>query len=103
MKITPAFDKIVVRKESTKHKGLIVVPDSVREDRPTEGTIIAFNPEHCDLPLYAGLKIVFGNHTSRDIPHGDVEIYGNKIEGNLAIISEGDIWYTIDHQQREIA
>lgn len=85
LKVKPVFEKILVRVEEEKQKGLIYIPDTNRKEPPVEGEVVAWGDD-VTLPLKAGMKIVFGKYAGEMSPHVK----------DLYIISESDIWYYIE-------
>ena len=93
MKLTPVYDKILVRVDIEEQKSsLIYIPEGTNQDKPpVEGTVVAVGDD-MPISIVPGDRIVFGLYAGHVIPHVK-DIY---------VISAGDIWYFVEGQKPEI-
>ena len=96
MKLKPISDYCIVepRKEETKTKSGIVLPDTVEKDKPQEGTVVAVGPgklsdsgKRTDMQVKAGDKVLFSKYSPTEV----------KVEGKEYLMaSESDILAIIE-------
>jgi len=88
MKVTPLYDRLVVRRLESEGKtsGGIIIPDSAKE-RPLEGEVIAVG---------SGKRLDDGSVTPLDVKAGDLILFGKyagteiKVDGIEHIILRED-------------
>lgn len=94
--IRPLHDRVVIRRveEETKSPGGIVIPDTAKGEKPTEGTVISVgkgkldaNGKLCPMDVKEGDRVLFGKYAGHE-----VELKGEK----YLIMREDDIMGVIE-------
>jgi chaperonin GroES len=81
MKVKPLYDRILVRRLTTKEevKGGIIIPDTAKE-KPMEGKVVAVGAGKVDksvkripLEVKVGDKVLIGKYSGQEVKIEDVE------------------------------
>jgi chaperonin GroES len=85
--IKPLGDNVLVRiaKKETKTKSGIVLPDTVNEDRPQEGKVIAVG-DGKHVKVKKNQRVIFAKYSGSEIKIADEEYLIIKSEDILAVI-----------------
>lgn len=97
MKITPMYDRIVVRRteEETRSAGGIVIPDSAKE-KPDQGEVLAVGPgkrtddgKSLPMSVKVGDRVLFSKYSGTDFKLDGDEIVVMREEDVLGVLTGG--------------
>lgn len=78
--LEPLYDRVVIEPAEKETAGGIVIPDTVKNDVPQEGTVVAVGPGKLDnsgnrmpMNVSVGTRVLFGKYSG-----DDVELDGKK-------------------------
>jgi len=95
MNLKPHSDFILIEpvKQEEVTKGGILIPETVREDRPMRGTVVAVGPgkmndkgERIAITIKVGLVVVFKKYAPDEVKVDDKEYFFIKEDDILAIV-----------------
>ncbi len=97
MKITPMYDRIVVRRteEETRSAGGIVIPDSAKE-KPDQGEVLAVGPgkrtddgKSLPMSVKVGDRVLFSKYSGTDFKLDGDEIVVMREDDVLGVLTGG--------------
>lgn len=97
MKITPMYDRIVVRRteEETRSAGGIVIPDSAKE-KPDQGEVLAVGPgkrtddgKSLPMSVKVGDRVLFSKYSGTDFKLDGDEIVVMREDDVLGVLKGG--------------
>ena len=88
LRVRPLRRQLLVEPvKAPAHVGLIVVPQSAREERPQEAVVLGVGPKN-QLPVKVGDRVIINRYNGQEVHCGDGRYRLMEPEDVLAVVGE---------------